>query len=40
MVTHQQTQVPNTRLINGVESKDLVYKIKKKKDMNWCLHAK
>jgi hypothetical protein len=38
MVTHQRTQVPNTRLINAAEAKGLVYEIKKK-DMNWCLHA-
>ena len=39
MVTHQRTQVPNTRLINAAEAKGLVYEIKKKKDVNWCSHA-
>ena len=39
MVTHERTQVTNTRLINPAEAKDLVYKIKKKKDVNWCSHA-
>lgn len=39
MITHQRTQVPNTRLINVSEAKGLVYEITKKKDVNWCVHA-
>ena len=40
MITHQRTQVPNTRLINLAEAKGLVYENKKgKKAVNWCVHA-
>ena len=40
MITHQRTQMPNTRLINLSEAKGVVYENKKrKKDVNWCVHA-
>jgi hypothetical protein len=40
MITHQRTQVPNTRLINLAEAKGVVYENKKgKKAVNWCVHA-
>ena len=40
MITHQRTQVPNTRLINLAEAKGLAYEKKKgKKSINWCVHA-
>lgn len=40
MITHQRTQVPNTRLINAAEAKGLAYELKKgEKAVNWCVHA-
>jgi hypothetical protein len=40
MITHQRTQVPNTRLINLAEAKGIVYELRKGKDaVNWCVHA-
>ena len=40
MITHQRTQVPNTRLINLAEAKGIVYEQQKgKAAVNWCVHA-
>jgi hypothetical protein len=37
MIMHQRTQVPNTWMINKAETCKIVYKIKIRKKVNWCV---
>jgi hypothetical protein len=40
MITHQRTQVPNIRMINKAKTHGIVYEIKTRKKVNWCVLAK
>jgi hypothetical protein len=40
MICHQQTSVPNTRLVNISEAWGWTYKLLKDKPTNWVVHAK